>query len=102
MFLAASNPWLWIEPRLMSVAFGAQELLRRSATTLRLGTQVTGVAGSAGDGYSLYGAGREMLGTFDAVLIAAPISLAQISIDVRDEVSELPWRAPPPTAAPTA
>lgn len=63
-----------------------QELLKASTCQLRLGTGVTGVVGSVKRGYSLYGQGQEKLGTFDAVIIAAPIDLAGISLDVRKEV----------------
>lgn len=63
-----------------------QELLKASTCQLRLGTRVTGVVGSAKEGYSVYGAGQEQMGTFDAVIIAAPIGLAAISLDVRKEV----------------
>lgn len=43
--------------------------------------------GSAKEGYSLYGGdGQAKLGTFDAVAIAAPMSLAGIALDVRGEV----------------
>lgn len=45
------------------------------------------VVGSAKGGYSLYGQGEDTLGTFDAVVIAAPIGLAGISLDMRGEVN---------------
>lgn len=67
-----------------------QELLGISASELRLNTSVTRVVGSAKDGYSLFGGGggaRDKLGTFDAVVIAAPIGLAGIAFDMRGEVS---------------
>lgn len=72
----------------MFALFGCtfQKLLDHSASELRLNTRVTGVVGSAKDGYSLYGDGQEKLGTFDAVVIAAPITLAGITLDVRGEV----------------
>lgn len=57
---------------------------------MRLNTDVSRIIGNAGGGYSLYGSGnsgQEELGTFDAVIIAAPISLAGIALDLRGEVS---------------
>eukprot|EP00903_Cladosiphon_okamuranus_P011915 g11191.t1 len=66
----------------------SEELLGISASELRLNTSVTRVVGSAQDGYSLFGGGggaEDMLGTFDAVVIAAPIGLAGISLDMRGE-----------------
>lgn len=63
-----------------------QELLKASATEVRLDTRVTGVVGSAKSGYSLIGGAQDKLGTFDAVVIAAPLVLAGIELDVRGEV----------------
>ena len=63
-----------------------QELLKASATEVRLETRVTGVVGSAKAGYSLIGGAQDKLGTFDAVVIAAPLGLAGIALDVRGEV----------------
>lgn len=63
-----------------------QELLKAATSQLRLSTSVTGVVGSAKEGYSVYGDRQEKLGTFDAVIIAVPMSLAGISLDVRKEV----------------
>lgn len=66
-----------------------QELVGISASELRLNTSVTRVVGSAKDGYSLFGGGdEEKLGTFDAVVIAAPIGLAGIALDMRGEVTK--------------
>lgn len=73
---------LWV-PRLV---YDSQELLRKSATNLRLETRVAEVHGNLKNGYSLYGADREQLGTFDAVIIAAPLVSADITLDVRKEV----------------
>lgn len=64
----------------------AQELLRKSATNLRLETRVSEVHGNPKNGYALYGADREKLGTFDAVVIAAPLVSADITLDIRKEV----------------
>lgn len=71
-----------------------QELLGISASELRLNTSVTRIVGSAQDGYSLFrgggGAGAEdNLGTFDAVVIAAPIGLAGIALDMRGDVRRM-------------
>lgn len=44
------------------------------------------MVGSAKEGYSVHGDRQEKLGTFDAVILAAPIGLAGISLDVRKEV----------------
>lgn len=49
---------------------------------------MTRVVGSAKEGYSLFGNGEEeKLGTFDAVVIAAPIGLGGIALDMRGEVT---------------
>lgn len=63
-----------------------QELLKASATEVRLETRVSGVVGSAKGGYSLIADAGDKLGTFDAVVIAAPLGLAGIALDVRGEV----------------
>lgn len=77
-------------PPASSASFFFQELLRASGAELRLNTSVTGVVGSAKDGYSIFGGdGGAKLRTFDAVAIATPISLAGIALDVRGEVSKL-------------
>ncbi|CAN0590556.1 unnamed protein product, partial [Ectocarpus sp. 12 AP-2014] len=65
----------------------SQELLGVSASEVRLNTSVVRVVGSAKGGYSLYGQDEDTLGTFDAVVIAAPIGLAGISLDMRGEVN---------------
>lgn len=77
--------------RLVNTPLGSlpQELLGISASELRLNTSVTRVVGSAKDGYSLFGGdggAEDKLGTFDAVVIAAPIGLAGITLDMRGEV----------------
>lgn len=71
---------------LFSLNFCHQELLKASATEVRLETRVTGVVGSIKAGYSLIGGAQDKLGTFDAVVIAAPLGLAGIALDVRGEV----------------
>ncbi|CAM9405134.1 unnamed protein product [Pylaiella littoralis] len=64
----------------------SEELVGISASELRLNTSITRVVGSAEEGYSLFGGGgEEKLGTFDAVVIAAPIGLAGIALDIRCE-----------------
>ncbi|CBJ27907.1 conserved unknown protein [Ectocarpus siliculosus] len=63
----------------------SEELLGVSASEVRLNTSVARVVGSAKGGYSLYGQGEDTLGTFDAVVIATPIGLAGISLDMRGE-----------------
>lgn len=60
--------------------------MKASAAELQLGTSITGVVGSAKKGYSLYNMDQTELGTFDAVIIATPIGLAGIALDVRKEV----------------
>lgn len=66
--------------------FCNQELLKASATEVRLETRVTGVVGNARAGYSVIGGAQDKLGTFDAVVIATPLGLAGIALDVRGEV----------------
>lgn len=63
-----------------------QELLDLSASAVKLNTSVARIVGSAKEGYSLFGGAGEKLGTFDAVVIATPISLAGITLDIRGEV----------------
>ncbi|CAM9189606.1 unnamed protein product [Ascophyllum nodosum] len=64
----------------------SEELLSASATEVNLNTAVNVVSGNAKEGYSLHSSGgTEELGTFDAVIIATPISLAGITFDVRGE-----------------
>lgn len=57
-----------------------------SATEVRLNTRVSRIVGSVKEGYSLYDRDQNKLGTFDAVLIATPIGLSDISLDIRNEV----------------
>ncbi|CAM9895784.1 unnamed protein product [Scytosiphon promiscuus] len=75
----------------------SEELLNTSASAVRLNTRVSRVVGSRKDGYSLYGGAEEKLGTFDAVVIATPISLAGITLDIRGEDGQAePPRRPLP------
>lgn len=58
---------------------------------MHFNTPVSGVSGDAKSKYSLFGGGGgDILGTFDAVIIAVPISLAGIALDVRAEVTVTP------------
>ncbi|CAM9810990.1 unnamed protein product, partial [Laminaria digitata] len=63
----------------------SEELLKASATEVRLETRVTGVVGSAKAGYAVISGTQDKLGTFDAVVIAAPLGLAGVALDVRGE-----------------
>lgn len=81
-------------------SLGPQELLRASASEVHFKTAVSGVSGDAKGKYYLFGGGgRDDLGTFDAVIIAVPISLAGIALDVRAEVTVTPHPMWPPVFA---
>lgn len=55
---------------------------------MHFNTTVSGVSGDVKSKYSLFDEdGVDPLGTFDAVIIAVPISLAGIALDVRAEVT---------------
>ncbi|CAM9181548.1 unnamed protein product [Discosporangium mesarthrocarpum] len=67
----------------------SEEALRESGADVRWNTTISRVVGGAGAGYSLY-SGQEKVGTFSAVILAAPLELAKITLDIRgkDRTSE--------------
>ncbi|CAM9195491.1 unnamed protein product, partial [Hapterophycus canaliculatus] len=73
----------------------SEELLNISASDVRLNTGVARVVGSTKEGYSLFGGAGEKLGTFDAVVIATPISLSGITLDIRGEDGQPEASQPP-------